>query len=181
MLYTELYPKLTQKHQTNKPSSVKNGFTSISQSRLRMTVKKRAFENTVRKGENAGKPAFSPFPTVFSTLSKREIVTLTIFHISSPNLVTPKVLSFVKELMLQIEVLPHVSMRSVCRLTWVGVFSFVLMFNTLSKKPFENVSGKEGNTVDQHFLHFPTMLSTLPKTKVINLATLEWSSATGSN
>ena len=25
MLYTELYPKLTQKHQTNKPSSVKRG------------------------------------------------------------------------------------------------------------------------------------------------------------
>ena len=27
---------------------------------------KHFFENIVRKGENAGKPAFSPFPTMFS-------------------------------------------------------------------------------------------------------------------
>ena len=37
------------------------------------------------KGENADKTAFSPFPTVFSTLSKREIVILATFNLSSAN------------------------------------------------------------------------------------------------
>ena len=46
-------------------------------------------------------PAFSPFPTVFSALSKREIVTLATFDLSSANalnLVMSKILSFVKGL-----------------------------------------------------------------------------------
>ena len=33
---------------------------------------KECLENTVGKGENAGNQVFSPFPTVFSILSKRE-------------------------------------------------------------------------------------------------------------
>ena len=41
-----------------------------------MTLKKKAVENTVAKGENAGHQHFFPFPTVFSTLSSREIVIL---------------------------------------------------------------------------------------------------------
>ena len=32
------------------------------------TVRKKALENTEGKGKNAGNPAFSPFPTEFSTL-----------------------------------------------------------------------------------------------------------------
>ena len=35
-----------------------------------MTLYKRPFENILGKGENAGKPTFSPFPTMFSTLHK---------------------------------------------------------------------------------------------------------------
>ena len=51
----------------------------VTQSVLLMTLKKKALENTVGNGENA----FSPFPTVFSTLSKREIIILTTFNLSA--------------------------------------------------------------------------------------------------
>ena len=64
-------------------------------SQILMTLKKKALENTVKKGENDGKPAFSPLPTVFSTLSKREIVTLATFNFLSAyafSLVTSKIL-----------------------------------------------------------------------------------------
>ena len=36
-----------------------------TQSRLLMTLKKKAFENIVGKGENAGNQHFLPFPTFF--------------------------------------------------------------------------------------------------------------------
>ena len=37
--------------------------------------KEKPVENIIRTGENAGNPAFSPFfPTMFSNLSKREII-----------------------------------------------------------------------------------------------------------
>ena len=45
--------------------------------------------------------AFSPFPAMFSTLSKREIVILAMFKMSSANtfnLITSKILSFGQEL-----------------------------------------------------------------------------------
>ena len=64
-----------------------------------MTLKKKALENTVGKGENTGKPAFSPFPTVLSTLSKRAMVMLTAFNLPSANafnLIMSKILSFGK-------------------------------------------------------------------------------------
>ena len=35
-----------------------------------MSLKQKAFENIVRKGENAGKPAFSPSPTMLSIFLK---------------------------------------------------------------------------------------------------------------
>ena len=44
---------------------------------------KKALENTVGKGENAGNQHFSPFTTMFSTLSKREIVILATLNLSS--------------------------------------------------------------------------------------------------
>ena len=40
-------------------------------------LKKKAFENIVGKGENAGNQHFLLFPTTFSTLSKREIMSAT--------------------------------------------------------------------------------------------------------
>ena len=64
-----------------------------------MALKKKALENTVGKGENAGKPAFSPFPMVFYTLPKREIVILATYSLSSANafnLVSSKISSFGK-------------------------------------------------------------------------------------
>ena len=66
-----------------------------------MTLKMTTLQKTVGKGENAGVPAFSPFPTVFSTLSKREIIIRGTYDLSSANtfnLVLSKNLSFGKEL-----------------------------------------------------------------------------------
>ena len=45
----------------------------------------KTLENTVGKGENAGMPEFCPFSTVFSTLSKREIIMTATFNLSSAN------------------------------------------------------------------------------------------------
>ena len=47
-----------------------------------MALKKKALENTVEKRGNAGNQHFSPFPTV---LSKREIIILVTFDLSSAN------------------------------------------------------------------------------------------------
>ena len=38
------------------------------------TLKKRAFENILEEGENAGNIPFVPFSRIFSTLSKTEII-----------------------------------------------------------------------------------------------------------
>ena len=62
-----------------------------------MTLKKKALENTVGKGENAGNQHFLLFPQCFLLLSKREIIILAMFHLSSANaftLVTSTILSF---------------------------------------------------------------------------------------
>ena len=59
------------------------------------------FRKHCRKRRKCWQPASSPFPTVFSTLSKREIVILAKFTMSSAsafNLVTSRILSFGKEL-----------------------------------------------------------------------------------
>ena len=37
---------------------------------------------------------------------------------------------------------------------------------TLGKKAFENIAGKRENAGNQHFLFFPKMFSTLPKTNL---------------
>ena len=61
---------------------------------------KKAWENTVGKGEKTGNQHFPLFP-VFSTLSKREIVTLASFDLSSANvfnLVRSKIVPFGKGL-----------------------------------------------------------------------------------
>ena len=66
-----------------------------------MTLKKKALENTVGKGENAGIQHFLLLLTVFSTLSYREIAILATFNLSSANafnLVMSKILLFGKEL-----------------------------------------------------------------------------------
>ena len=64
-----------------------------------MTLKKKALENTVGKGENAGKQ-HSLLLQVFSTHSKREIVPLIMFNLLSANdynLITSKILLYDKE------------------------------------------------------------------------------------
>ena len=63
-----------------------------------MTLKKKALENTVVRGENAGNQHFLPLP-VFPSLSKRNIVISATFNLSSGNtfnLVMSKNLSFGK-------------------------------------------------------------------------------------
>ena len=58
-------------------------------------LKEKDLENTMGTEENAGPSIFS-FPTVFSTLSKREILILATFDLSSANafkLVKSKILS----------------------------------------------------------------------------------------
>ena len=64
-----------------------------------MTLKKKALENTVGNGENAGNQHV--LLTVFSSLSKREIIFLATFNLSSAhafNFVMSKILSCGKEL-----------------------------------------------------------------------------------
>ena len=55
-----------------------------------MILGKKPFENIRGKGENVGytsreTPAFSPFPTMFSTQSKPSIILLSTFILSSAN------------------------------------------------------------------------------------------------
>ena len=68
-------------------------------SRLLTTLRKTAWESTFEILENAGYQHFLLLSTVFYTLSKREIVILAIFNMSSAsalNLVVSKILSFDK-------------------------------------------------------------------------------------
>ena len=70
-----------------------------------MTLSENPFENMVGKGESA---PFSPFPTMFSTLSKTKIVILANFIFSSPNtfnLDQSRILSFGKELNCHLKIL----------------------------------------------------------------------------
>ena len=48
------------------------------------TIGKKFYENSMGK-ENAGRPAFSPFLTMFSTLSKKNFTLLASFSLSSAN------------------------------------------------------------------------------------------------
>ena len=50
-----------------------------------MTVRKEPFENILGKGEKCWEPAFSPFPTMFSTLLKTNFSVWVIFTLSSAN------------------------------------------------------------------------------------------------
>ena len=45
----------------------------------------KAFENIVGKGENAGNQHFLLFPTMFSTVSKTEIIIVATLNLSSAN------------------------------------------------------------------------------------------------
>ena len=54
-----------------------------TQSQL-LTPLERSYENSMGK-ENAGRPAFSPFLTMFSTLSKKNFTLLASFSLSSAN------------------------------------------------------------------------------------------------
>ena len=54
-----------------------------TRSRLSTTLRKTALKNTVGKGERF--PAFSPFPTMFSTLSQGDIIILATFYVMSAN------------------------------------------------------------------------------------------------
>ena len=51
----------------------------------------------------------------------------------------------------------------------------------LVKQAFENIEGKGENAGNRHFLHFPKMFSTLPKTKINLLETSILSSANALN
>ena len=71
------------------------------QSRLLTTLKKKPFENTMGKGENASNQHSLFFPTVFSILSRREIIILATCNLLSANafnLDTSKMLLFGKGL-----------------------------------------------------------------------------------
>ena len=50
-----------------------------------MTLKEKAFENIVGKGESAGYQHFSPFPSMFSTFCKASFNFLLKFILSSAN------------------------------------------------------------------------------------------------
>ena len=70
-----------------------------------MTLTKRPFEDIVGKGEKWWSPAFSPFLTMFSTLSKTKTIILSTFIVYNAfNLNQSKILSF--ELTLIIQSLP---------------------------------------------------------------------------
>ena len=97
-----------------------------------MTLKIKALENTVGKGENAGNQHFILFP-VFSTLSKRKIVILAMFNLlfaNAFNLVTSKILSF-----------------------GTGLTHSHTM-TSLGNKPFEKIVGKGEITRNEQFLLF---------------------------
>ena len=84
-------------------------------------------------------PAFSPFPTMLSTLSKTGIIILATLNFSSANalnLFKAKILSFGQEL-------TH-------------------YHTTLTLKNLENIVGKGENAGVQDFSPFPTMFPTLP-------------------
>ena len=55
---------------------------------------KKALENMVGKGENAGYQHFCPFPTVFSALSERKIVIFNLPSVNAFNLVKSEISSF---------------------------------------------------------------------------------------
>ena len=64
-----------------------------------MTLKKKALEKIVGKGENAGNQHFLFFPIMFSTLSEEEIIISATFILSSAfafNLHQSKILLFGK-------------------------------------------------------------------------------------
>ena len=56
-----------------------------TESRLLTTQGKRRFESIVGKGENAVKQHFSAFPTMFPSLSNRDIIILVAFELFSAN------------------------------------------------------------------------------------------------
>ena len=67
-----------------------------TESQLLTTLKKKALENIVEKGENVGNQHFPLFPPYFPFLPDREIVNLATFNVSSANafnLVTSRVWS----------------------------------------------------------------------------------------
>ena len=64
-----------------------------------MTLKKKDLENTLGKGESADNQHFLLFPQCFLLLSKRDIINLAMFNLSSEdafNLDQSKILSFGK-------------------------------------------------------------------------------------
>ena len=73
--------------------------------------KEEAFGKHCGKRRKCWKPAFSPFPTVFSTLEQSKIIILTMFNLSSANaftMVTSKSLSFGKGLIRVVKTWNHV-------------------------------------------------------------------------
>ena len=66
-----------------------------------MTLRKKPFENIMEHKRKCWQPAFSPFPKMFSTRSKTEIMILAKLNLSSENalnLVQSEKLLFGKEL-----------------------------------------------------------------------------------
>ena len=73
------------------------------QSRLLTNLRKQVVEKRCRIRRKCWQPAFSPYPTGFSVLSKRETIILATFHLLSANdfsLDGSKILLFGKELTL---------------------------------------------------------------------------------
>ena len=65
-------------------------------------------------------------------------------------------------------------------LVWYRINSFTTqsrLLTTLSEKPIEKIKGKGENAGYHHFFLFPTLFSTLSRTKIIFLSTFMCSSA----
>ena len=141
-------------------------YTLLHKFRLVMTLKKKAFENIVRKGENAGNQHFLLFPQCFLSFSKL-ISNFGIEH----YIYIPKIFPFY-----------NFDEKGYCSSFWkngenVGIGHFIyipLLFTaqfrlvmTLKKKAFENIVRKGENAGNQHFLLFAQCF--LPFAKQISI------------
>ena len=106
---------------------------------------KEAFRKHCGKRRKCWRPAFSPFPTMFSTLHKTNFKLSFTFILSSANafnLDQSKILSFGNGL---------------------NQYHTIPTLMTLGEKPFEKIVGKGENAGSQHFLLFPQCFLPFPK------------------
>ena len=99
--------------------------------------------------------AISPFPTMFSTISKTEIIIFVISNLSSANafnLVRSKILSCGKGWSAMIFVYKS---HDLCNMSSLTISQTSLVFTCLQYKPFENTVEKGEIARNEQFLLFP--------------------------